>query len=364
MPRIYRNLNEGGIGYDSDELPQFAPQQRNASALRVASLREDPLLQAARLPTIDPGTMRSTGVSEIVDQMSGRQRQREAEIETANLPTFNSDEYVQARGLPPGVVSGGTGRLPITELPKFAQAFPEQKPTILGEGQVAIGARGEEIGRGPQVQPAMSQYQQETLRIREDAAADKRQQSAETAATKMDEKRAVDTGRLSGAESQMDRLVTMAKYLKEHPGLSGAVGFTLGAKYFPGTEARSFSEQLQALRSQVAFNTLQMLRENSKTGGALGNVSNTEIGLLEANLGGLSTGQSENEFKRALENIIAYGEGAKQRLRSAYEADHAAASQPRGGMALDKVTAAEYLRKAGGDKEKARQLAASDGYTF
>ena len=31
---------------------------------------------------------------------------------------------------------------------------------------------------------------------------------------------------------------------------------------------------------------------------------------------------------------------------------------------LDKVTAQEYVRKAGGDKDKARALARKDGYSF
>jgi len=55
----------------------------------------------------------------------------------------------------------------------------------------------------------------------------------------------------------------------------------------PQNSARALKEAIATLQANVAFATLQEMRNNSKTGGALGNVSDTEIKLLYSKLGSL-----------------------------------------------------------------------------
>jgi hypothetical protein len=55
----------------------------------------------------------------------------------------------------------------------------------------------------------------------------------------------------------------------------------------PENSARALKEAIATLQANVAFATLQEMRNNSKTGGALGNVSDTEIKLLYSKLGSL-----------------------------------------------------------------------------
>jgi len=102
--------------------------------------------------------------------------------------------------------------------------------------------------------------------------------------------------------------------VKEASGLTGEVYpvFYDVAKFIPTTNARQLSNRVDTLKSSLAFDRLQKMRDESKTGGALGNVSNVELGLLGSNLAALDPASGDfaqqlkkvethyNNFKRAL----------------------------------------------------------------
>jgi hypothetical protein len=67
---------------------------------------------------------------------------------------------------------------------------------------------------------------------------------------------------------------------------------------------RNFESDLQTLKSNIAFNELTAMREASKTGGALGAVSDKETRLLESALGALDMRQSPENFQKNLQQII------------------------------------------------------------
>ena len=71
----------------------------------------------------------------------------------------------------------------------------------------------------------------------------------------------------------------------------------------PETDARNFAAELDTLKANIAFNELTAMREASKTGGALGQVSNVELKLLESALGALDAGQSPDQLKGQLQKI-------------------------------------------------------------
>jgi hypothetical protein len=75
---------------------------------------------------------------------------------------------------------------------------------------------------------------------------------------------------------------------------------------------------LETLKSQIGFGVLQQMREMSKTGGALGSVSDRENSLLQNNLAAISTNQSAEDFKNALDQVISYARDSKARLQGAY----------------------------------------------
>jgi len=71
----------------------------------------------------------------------------------------------------------------------------------------------------------------------------------------------------------------------------------------PGTDSRDFEAELNTLKSNIAFNELAAMREASKTGGALGAVSDREMTLLQSVLGGLDSGQSPSALRTQLQQV-------------------------------------------------------------
>lgn len=71
----------------------------------------------------------------------------------------------------------------------------------------------------------------------------------------------------------------------------------------PATDARNFAAELNTLKSNIAFGELQEMRAASKTGGALGAVSERELSLLESSLGALDQGQSPANLAAQLQKI-------------------------------------------------------------
>lgn len=82
---------------------------------------------------------------------------------------------------------------------------------------------------------------------------------------------------------------------------------TVGAgsylSYVAGTTARDFDAEVAALKANIAFSELTAMREASKTGGALGAISDRELSLLQSSLGALDTGQSPAAFKKSLQTV-------------------------------------------------------------
>lgn len=71
----------------------------------------------------------------------------------------------------------------------------------------------------------------------------------------------------------------------------------------PASDAMNFASELDTLKANIAFNELTAMREASKTGGALGQVSNIELKLLESALGALNPRQSPGNLKAQLTKI-------------------------------------------------------------
>lgn len=71
----------------------------------------------------------------------------------------------------------------------------------------------------------------------------------------------------------------------------------------PGTDARDFAAELDTLKANIAFGELTEMRAASKTGGALGQVSERELALLTATLGALDPGQSPENLRAQLDKI-------------------------------------------------------------
>lgn len=80
-------------------------------------------------------------------------------------------------------------------------------------------------------------------------------------------------------------------------------GAELIAENVGGSDARDLAVRLDTLKSYIARDKLQEMRESSPTGGALGNVSNFEVEMLQAAMGSLSQGQTKESLKYNLERL-------------------------------------------------------------
>lgn len=133
---------------------------------------------------------------------------------------------------------------------------------------------------------------------------------------------ATDTAQFAGATSSLDRLASAANEALQHPGLPGVAGLRGAIWNIPGSDAANAAADLQTLKTKVAFDVLQEMRNNSKTGGALGQVSDMEQKMLQSALGNLDKSQSIDQLKKNLAGIIDYTQRAKDRYAQAYALKH------------------------------------------
>ena len=83
-----------------------------------------------------------------------------------------------------------------------------------------------------------------------------------------------------------------------------------------GTDATSLRSKLDTITSGVGFGRLNDMREASKTGGALGNVSEIELRQLNASMGSLNPNQKPSELKKTLETIKEHYESTVRVLKA------------------------------------------------
>ena len=122
------------------------------------------------------------------------------------------------------------------------------------------------------------------------------------------------------ALQNMERLTNVANELKNHPGLPDIVG---RANQYSTFDMRDNAVNARALQStlvkQSAVNALQAMRDASKTGGAVGGVTEKEWPILEQQLAALDGAQTPAAYRAALTNLNNQLSSSSNRIRNAYE---------------------------------------------
>ncbi len=94
----------------------------------------------------------------------------------------------------------------------------------------------------------------------------------------------------------------MKRRVRESPILTtGFIGSIL--KNIGGTGALDVNQLGETIRSNIGFDRLQRMRDESPTGGALGQVAVQELNALQASLGSLLVDQSDEQLLRNLERL-------------------------------------------------------------
>ena len=83
--------------------------------------------------------------------------------------------------------------------------------------------------------------------------------------------------------------------------VSGVTGLTYSK--IPGTPAHDFASSLDTVKANIGFDRLQRMREASKTGAAVGQLSNRELGLLTETLAPTRQGMSPARLRDAIKVI-------------------------------------------------------------
>jgi hypothetical protein len=117
------------------------------------------------------------------------------------------------------------------------------------------------------------------------------------------------------------------------------------ARIIPATPQKNLSEILGTIKANIGFDKLQDMRNNSPTGGALGQVSEFENKLLQAVQGSLDQSQSPAELKKNLEQIRDNLAGLRKEQEKSFAYDFADFIEPEKENGTSIKTAEDYLKK-------------------
>jgi hypothetical protein len=240
------------------------------------------------------------------------------------------------------------------EAAKIASDAALEKAKVLADAKIEAarerGATAKEI----------AQLQTDTKReLAQLAISLKESASAELLTPKEKQKREAAfpqaTSAIKGFETKADSFVNDIKKLRDDPGLAEITGIAAGR--LPGITANG--RRAQALYDKIVakggFQALQDMRDMSKTGGALGNVSNQENTQLKASFAAIDRRQDAKDVKAALDQVIGDIEGSKTRLKEAYDMTYSyKAEQPKKSLSGEDQQALNWANSNPNDPRSAQ----------
>jgi hypothetical protein len=151
---------------------------------------------------------------------------------------------------------------------------------------------------------------------------------------------------MEGVTAKYDKTIELAERLLKNPALDSIIGNVQGN--VPETvlsvlsqDAANALSDYNALLAVAGFQELQAMRDASPTGGALGQVSDSENRLLQQSAFASSRTQSEAKFRESVKTYLKLLRESKGRVENAYERTYggrfapqrapAAAAAPAGG---------------------------------
>lgn len=149
-------------------------------------------------------------------------------------------------------------------------------------------------------------------------------------------------GILQSADDTIAKITRLAS--PKTVGLFGTV-----TKLIPGEPAFDLKEAIQTIKARLSFDTLQEMRDLSKTGGALGNVSNQELRSLESSIASLEQSQSYESFMENLRTVQKHYNRVKQAVNqdlAEYQASYAETA-PKNNAPVKFIPGRRYTDKNG-----------------
>jgi len=147
---------------------------------------------------------------------------------------------------------------------------------------------------------------------------------AQAAARNQEAVQVQDTLGLQKITGDMDRMAKLASEIMNSPDLYRATGALGVLPDMPGSESANLTAKLNTLKNIVGFGVLQAMREASKTGGALGAVSDRENEMLQNALIAMDYKQSPAQLRGQLRELIDYTQRVKAQMSQAYVQNYGA----------------------------------------
>jgi YD repeat-containing protein len=142
--------------------------------------------------------------------------------------------------------------------------------------------------------------------------------AAESAKSKPQEKLSAET-----ALTNLTRMKNVAEELSGHKGLDSIIGRFNQYSFADMSDNAINARALQGtLVKQSATAALQAMRDASKTGGAVGGVSEKEWPILEQQIAALDSAQTPKAYRIALKNLQSQLDSSIKNITQAYESRH------------------------------------------
>ena len=124
--------------------------------------------------------------------------------------------------------------------------------------------------------------------------------------------------RVSAADAKTANLLKAIELAKEQTGYSSAGPIGQITSGIGGTPAKNLSATLNTIKANLGFDELQEMRDNSPTGGALGQVAVQEINYLQSVLASLEQSQGPQQLRDNLDKVAAAKKASNERIKQAY----------------------------------------------
>ena len=123
------------------------------------------------------------------------------------------------------------------------------------------------------------------------------------------------------AVNELKRFRDDAKDLLNHPGRAASTGASAWLGYIPATDAKDAAAKLDVIKNKSFITALGAMRAASKTGGAVGNVSNLEGQRFENAFVALDRAQSDEQFASELRSLVEITDNMINEMEGAYRTE-------------------------------------------
>lgn len=171
---------------------------------------------------------------------------------------------------------------------------------IGGAGTQVSVTTGPQVGTIPQGMQLVEDNGKFRLEEIPGGPVEKGRVAAEKAEEEAQEGKRIESNVVLDSIDRLDNLVAEQSVLGGTPvtGIAGAV-----SAFIPSTARKDAEAKAETIRTHIGFNRLQRMRDESPTGGALGQVTERELAFLQATLGSLSLDQTPEQLRETLAKI-------------------------------------------------------------